>query len=275
MRKPDFIIAGTQKGGTTWLEHNLARHPTVVTPHRQLHYFDRNYSRGLDWYCSFFSDVPLNFCAGEKTTEYFDPNNVDVSFSKMARDLPNIKVFILLRDPVQRALSALAHCVYSGVVPLPHDPDQALFADFNLPLGEGQSYIERGFYDQQLEKVYMYLKPSQVCVLVFEEDIIADPFAGWSKACSFLGIKPLVGDQLEVPVNMLRLSKSAIRAARIFYGLPMVGGIVRRLDKILGLPKWRPSFQCETLKRLRAIYAPKNEELFARLGRRIPAWEID
>ena len=56
---PNAIIGGAQKSGTTTLHRLLETHPQTFTPSRtqEIHYFDleENYSRGLDWYASFFS----------------------------------------------------------------------------------------------------------------------------------------------------------------------------------------------------------------------------
>src|SRR5690606_8527306 len=53
---PDFLMVGTQRGGTTSLFRALAEHPAIVQPnfHKGVHYFDVNYTRGMSWYRGHF-----------------------------------------------------------------------------------------------------------------------------------------------------------------------------------------------------------------------------
>lgn len=49
---PDAIIIGVKKGGTRALLEFLRAHPDVKAPGPEIHFFDRNYDRGIDWYRS-------------------------------------------------------------------------------------------------------------------------------------------------------------------------------------------------------------------------------
>ena len=52
---PDFIIIGAQKGGTTSLYRYLTEHPDVGgATKKEVHYFDRNFDKGLGWYLAHF-----------------------------------------------------------------------------------------------------------------------------------------------------------------------------------------------------------------------------
>jgi hypothetical protein len=52
---PDFIVIGAQRSGTTYLYDELINHPNVASAFtKEVHYFDVNYTRGLDWYRAFF-----------------------------------------------------------------------------------------------------------------------------------------------------------------------------------------------------------------------------
>ena len=273
MRLPDFIIAGTQKAGTTWLEHNLARHPVVFTPKRQLHFFDRNYEKGFEWYGRWFGGVSSSEICGEKTTEYFDPITVETVFSRIAKDSPQSRIFIILRNPVKRALSAVQHMVNSGLEALPGEPDEVLFTDRAREKSKGFRYIERGFYVRQLEIVYRYIPIEQVCVLIFERDIVAEPRIGWEKACAFLDIDFMPLEGLSQKINSLRLSRFAIVASRLLYSIPYAKGAIRRVDSVLGIKPWRPHFSAQAHERLHKIYANENERLFQMLGYRVTEWE--
>ena len=188
MRLPDFVIAGTQKAGTTWLRDNLFTHPEVSGCRHQLHFFDRNYARGLEWYARHFERLPAAHVVGEKSTEYFDTTTADEVARRLASDCPDTKVIIVLREPAARAMSAFKHMVISGVEPLPASPDAVLFADRNRPEEQSNRYIERGFYLRQLQAFYKHISPEQILLLIFEEDIVKHPRLGLERALTFLGV---------------------------------------------------------------------------------------
>src|SRR5689334_5283974 len=55
---PDFIIIGSQKCGTTFLYDELAKHPCVAPAiTKEIHFFDFNYERGVDWYRACFAQM--------------------------------------------------------------------------------------------------------------------------------------------------------------------------------------------------------------------------
>src|SRR5262249_50395913 len=52
---PDFIIVGAQRAGTTSLYSYLVQHPQILyASEKEVHYFDINYERGMDWYRNHF-----------------------------------------------------------------------------------------------------------------------------------------------------------------------------------------------------------------------------
>lgn len=271
-RTPDFVIAGTQKAGTTWLEHHLAGHPGVFTPRRQIHFFDRHFDRGHAWYASWFRGAEPGKICGEKTTEYFDIPTAEDFARRVAGAYPELKVIVVLREPVGRALSALQHMVNAGLERLRPDLERLLFEDMSRPPECSFRYIERGFYARQLDALTRHIPPERLLVLIFEEDIVASPARGLDRACRFLEIEPVEPADLGLPINKVRLSAAGAALAYRLHHVPYARSVVRRLDKLLGLPQWKPRFRAETVERLREIYREPNEALFERLGRRIPSW---
>lgn len=269
---PDFVIAGTQKAGTTWLERQLGQHPQVFTPSRQLHYFDRNYDRGADWYARWFQRAVAGQLLGEKTTEYLDIPTAETFSRRAATDYPDMKVIVILRDPVRRALSALRHMVNSGLEKCPRDADKLLFDDMARPNGKGYRYIKRGFYADQLASIDKYIEPDKLLVLIFEEDIVESPAAGLQRVFEFLGLDLKKPHNLEKQVNQLRLSRLAAGLSYRLHNVPYARGVIRRIDRLLPLQQWEPKFEAETMERLCSIYSEPNKLLFQRLGRNIPSW---
>jgi hypothetical protein len=104
---PDFVIIGALKGGTSSLYGLLTRHPHVErAASKELHYFDRNFEKGIEWYRSQF---PLprwkekrRSITGEATPEYLFHRSAP---EMMAKVIPQARLIVLLRNPVDRAYS--------------------------------------------------------------------------------------------------------------------------------------------------------------------------
>ena len=100
---PRFLGIGAQKSGTTWLHANLSRHPSIFLPEtKELHYFDWSFHRPLGEYLANFRD------AGDRIIGEITPGYSMLGPDRIAyiRGLvPDLKVLLLLRDPVERAWS--------------------------------------------------------------------------------------------------------------------------------------------------------------------------
>jgi hypothetical protein len=54
-RKPNFLIIGAQKAGTSSLFYYLSQHPDIDLPsEKELHFFDIQYENGIEWYSTLF-----------------------------------------------------------------------------------------------------------------------------------------------------------------------------------------------------------------------------
>ena len=70
-RKPDFVVAGFPRCGTTWLYEVLRLHPAVFLPVRkEINFFNRAYEKGLDWYTAYFADARPDQLAGDISPVY-------------------------------------------------------------------------------------------------------------------------------------------------------------------------------------------------------------
>jgi len=103
---PDFLIIGAGKCGTTSLYSYLDNHPQILLPNnKEINFFSKNFANGLDWYLSQFptiTDSP-SFITGEASPSYFFMPDVPERIYEIA---PNIKLIVLLRNPVDRSISA-------------------------------------------------------------------------------------------------------------------------------------------------------------------------
>src|SRR5437588_5706883 len=110
---PDFLIIGTQRGGTTPLYHYVQTHPSITpATTTDTHFFDKKYGKGLAWYRGHFPTIiekyyaqhlrDRAFLTGEACSTYlFYPHTP----KRIAQVLPRVKLIVLLLNPVDRAYS--------------------------------------------------------------------------------------------------------------------------------------------------------------------------
>lgn len=109
-RKPDFIVIGSAKSGTTSLYQYLIQHPQILPAiTKEIGFFDtKRYSNGIDWYLSHFPQLTdgKKKLTGEATPSYLHRYGVP---EKLFELLPHAKLIVILRNPVERTISAYHH----------------------------------------------------------------------------------------------------------------------------------------------------------------------
>ena len=111
---PDFVIIGGQRCGTTSLYQSLAQHRAIEPSLRkEVHYFDLSFENGLDWYRAHF---PLQSRLTESLAFEATPNYLASPGTPemMHAVIPEVKLIVLLRDPVERAYSSWKLRMYEG-----------------------------------------------------------------------------------------------------------------------------------------------------------------
>lgn len=198
-RAPEFLIVGAQKAGTTSLYNCLKQHPQVSAAHKkEIHYFSQYYDKGFDWYLDHFPERPPGILSGEASPFYlFHPH----SANRIASQLPSVKIIIILRNPVERAIShyhqqARRHHEKLSMI----DAFKAEAARIQKPwqrLLEGKqqsgvkiqqcSYLKRGEYLEQLQRYEQHFPASQI-LLLESEAFFDNPAPVLKKLFAFLGI---------------------------------------------------------------------------------------
>jgi hypothetical protein len=198
---PDFLLVGTQRGGTTSLFRALAAHPGIARPnfHKGVHYFDVNYQRGMGWYRGHFPLRRGSRQAFESAGYYM---HHPLAPGRIARDLPGVKLLVLLRDPVERAYSAHKHELARGFETetsferaLELEPERIGGEVDRMRNDPGyvshshrhHSYLDRGHYAEQLEVLHDLVGRDRVHV-TFAEDFFAEPEPCYDAIIDFLGL---------------------------------------------------------------------------------------
>ena len=199
---PDFVIVGTQRGGTTSLHAYLSAHPRVETPAtKELHFITDRFERGLDWYLGHFpAELPPETLTGEATPyALFHP----LAPQRLREFAPAARLIALLRNPVDRAYSHYLLERSRGDETL--DFAAALDAEAERLDGEEArlardpayvsaphkhaSYVSRGDYARQLESWFDVFPREQILV-IRSEDLYERSLETFARVARFLGLSP-------------------------------------------------------------------------------------
>ena len=242
---PDVVILGTQRGGTTSLFDWLAIHRSVAaSTTKEVHYFDRFYANGEHWYRAHFPLKGGSRLAIEATPYLlFYP----LAPRRVATDLPaSTRFIVLLRDPVQRAISQYWHSVRLKAEDQPLAmalslEDERLAGQSEVVLAGGESFAHRNFsykarghYAEQLRRWFDVIERERILVMESEE-LWSNP-TGPARVLQWLGLASL---------------DAAFPSSN-------------------DAPRARPEEEA-VIDDLRRHFAPANEDLFELLGRRL--WE--
>lgn len=210
---PDFLIIGTKRGGTTSLWNYLLRHPLVprlfpAWNTKTSHYFEQNWPRGLDWYHSHFPTRRQRAAlearhggpcrVGEAAPLYmFHP----LAPGRVHRAMPEVRLIVLLRDPVERAFSHWKERRTEGREPLQFAA--ALDAEARRTAGERErlttdptyfsepydwhTYRARGRYLEHLSP-WLELFDRRQFLFLASESLYRDPALTYRRTLEFLGL---------------------------------------------------------------------------------------
>ena len=200
---PDFLVLGAQKAGTTALYEYLRRHPQITGPSwKEVSFFDRHWARGESWYRGNFPNLARarGKLVGEASPSYvFHP----LAPQRVQELVPEARLIVLVRNPVDRALSQYNHEVALGREPLPFE--EALDAEEERLRGEEErmaadpryfsrewwshTYKARGRYAEQLERWFAVFPREQLLVLP-SDDLGSEPSKAHAQVLEFLGAPP-------------------------------------------------------------------------------------
>jgi hypothetical protein len=191
-----FVVAGTQKGGTWALHAYLREHPELCLPgSKELHFFDadRHFAvEPVDYapYHAQFEPRPPQRLLGDVTPDYM---YWPAAAERIARYNPAMRIIMVLRNPVTRAFSQWNMARQKGREPLPFR--DALRAEperrRSLPPKQAKrfAYVERGFYAQQLQRLWRHFPLPQTLIFKSEE-LLEKPNEVLGQIASFLDVVP-------------------------------------------------------------------------------------
>ena len=187
----DFVIGGTQKGGTSALDSFLRQHPEVCMPQtkKELHFFDRE-ADDTDYkkYHTNFKPKPEHRVIGEASPIYMYWETAPYRIWKYN---PKMKWILALRNPVERAFSAWNMETKRGKEKLPFaeaiekEPERCREV---LPLQHRvYSYVDRGFYAHQVRRLFSIFGKEK-CLILLNEELRSDHKETLRRVFEFLGV---------------------------------------------------------------------------------------
>lgn len=248
----DFLGIGVQKGGTTWLFHQLSRHPQVAFPAgKEIHFWDRVAADQVDRWIALLRPPSATDPAGrpirtgEITPSYaaLPPETI-----RAIRDAcPGIRLFITFRNPLERAWSAAVMAMVRGQMLAEEVSDQWFLDHFRSAAsrraGDYSAILERWLRvfpeEQLLSLIRDDLEACPVGVLEALADHLAIDPAG------FAGVSPVELAERVVPIL------TADRAFKVQQDLPPRASLVPVLKE---------------------MYAPEVERIARLLGRDLGRW---
>jgi Sulfotransferase family len=203
---PDFLVIGAPKAGTTALHAALSRHPDLyLSAVKEPKFFltdgpppdrggpgDAQTYREHVWrradYEALFNAAPIGALRGESTPFYL----YDQGAQRRIRALiPDARLIVLVRDPVERAHSNWTHLWSAGREPI-GDFVRAC-ADEDRRVAAGWSafwhYIGLGKYGEQLDHLFGLFPREQVLIIRYRS-LIDEPVRVLDEICAFLGVRP-------------------------------------------------------------------------------------
>lgn len=199
-RVVDFMIIGVEKSGTTSAMVNLDKHPEIFIaspkhhPGGEMHYYDMHWTKGENWYKSFF-DYKYKM-VGEK-----NPNIIylDYLYPDIQKINPCVKMILFLRNPIDRAYSSWHLFEVRNETYIKNENkrtfkeaiEDELENRINEPLNTYVSYkhyLQKGLYYKQISKLLKYFPKQNLCIILLE-DLENNPDHVYSKMYEFLEVK--------------------------------------------------------------------------------------
>ena len=235
MTLPNFVGIGAPRAGTTWLNTLLCSHPDIYTPPQrdEINYFDQYYDRGPGWYEAFFppqDDATRYDAIGEITPQYLEH---EACAERIRRTLPESKLLVMLRHPINRAYSQYGFFVqrrnYRGT-----------FEEF---LADRPRSLERGFFSRYLKRYLQYYQRQEILALVFEE-AVTDVNKTKRRLAAFLNVD---ADRFPASAGAGKVNSSSVPRFQTLYGcVAQTGRLLRKwhLEPVVDcvmrsrLPNW-------------------------------------
>ena len=244
--KPNFIVIGSMKSGTTTLCHLLGQHPEVfMADPKEPEFFCKKeiYARGWDWYQSLFAGVKNESAVGEGSTSYAKAPLFSKVPERIFKHVPHARLIYIVRHPLERIESHWMHRVRHGDT-----------RSFKKMLRHYPNLIDTSRYWHQIQQYRKYFGDDQILVTFFDE-LKKNPEKVLAQCFSFLKVSPLVKlpnpSEHLYPTREFRVESDLLKRARTNAGFGIASRFIpfrlksflrERLEvRVIGRPAWDPA----------------------------------
>ncbi|MFC3204453.1 sulfotransferase family protein [Alteromonas oceani] len=170
---PHFIGIGAQRSGTSWMFECFLEHPEIYMPRKEMQFFNKRPLSELPEYLSQFKETDK--ISGEITPDYLSSRE---AIDGIAEAFPDIKLIVILRNPVERTRSS--HNLYK---------ERGVTSDNTLleAIENHSAAYEKSLYGEQIEYLFSKINRDNVKI-VFFEDLKTDPIGLIQNIFSFIGV---------------------------------------------------------------------------------------
>lgn len=245
-RKVDFIITGTQKGGTTSSAFHMNQHSNIFMPTLEMHFFDdKNFSADYSKYHSRFkkdfSKISSNILIGEKTPSL---SFIPITSKRIYEYNPNCKIILLAREPISRAYSQWNMYMQGNKKrdignTFREFVERQMHVQVEDITQNGFYPLQRGMYFEHIKSVLKYFPKENLKVIVSEE-LKKDPTNQYNSIFDFLQISR---------TNNIKFNP----------------GVHKR--------SYKDTIKKEDFLFLKDFFSSHNQNFYEFMGREIPSWE--
>ncbi len=246
MRQPDFFVVGAAKSGTTALWKYFQQHPEIFVTnqieYKELGYFSKQYGvSNKKFYLKHFKSATKEQLIGEVCHAYLTS---DESPAWIKRDIPNAKIIILLRNPIDRAYSLYNWMVMNGYE-CSTTFENALEKEEKINTGNydksnllhgfiyNYKYFHSGLYYNQVKRYYDIFGKENILIIEYE-DFKAESELYLNRIFKFLSLSEL---SIELK-NSVNISKKTIFPTLQFISKKSLLGKYGKYNKIRNLIKF-------------------------------------
>jgi hypothetical protein len=288
---PNFFIVGAMKAGTTSLYNYLKPVQGIyMSPNKEPHYFaaedipnsaSRIVIRDKNKYLSLFANVKDEIAIGEASTNYLYSRNCPHRIHEV---IPEAKIIIILRDPIQRAFSHYLFNVrnkHLGIHKISFI--EAIKKDYGAKekgIGTSILYVEKGLYYEQVKRYFDLFGRKLVKVLIFEE-FTKNRYEKVKEVLEFLDIDADPQKNIDETFHEFFLPRNPIshsivastKAAKLATLLPESTLKMNLRRYLLGSSLDKPEISEEAKMFLADIFKDDVKHLESLLGRSLP-WQL-
>lgn len=173
----DYVIGlGGQRCGSTWLHTQIAQHPDISCPSemKEVHFFDRYFERGPEWYAGLFEKALQSSIIWECTPNYLYHSGVP---ERIEQTIAAPKFVVLLREPISRSISHYERFLST------HGKKMS----FSKAIEIKRNIVRYSEYSKYLKK-YIKIWGRDRIHVIFYEDISYNPNELISRTSKFLGV---------------------------------------------------------------------------------------